>query len=233
MYPTGNNQTIKSWADDDRPREKLLNKGKSALSDAELLAILLGSGTRSKTAVELAQEILETFDNNLCHFSKASFATLCKFHGIGEAKAVTILASLELGRRRKESEPASRVKVTSSRIIYDYLKPIFEDLEHEEFHIILLGKSNDILKTIKISQGGISGTVVDGKMVFRAALDNNARSIVLCHNHPSGQNRPSGSDLKLTKDLFAFGKMIDLQILDHLIFTDNGYFSFSDEGLLQ
>lgn len=232
MYSKDNFQTIKSWADDDRPREKLLNKGKSALSDAELLAILLGSGTRSKTAVELAQEILEFFDNSLYDFSKANFASLVKFHGIGEAKAITILAALELGRRRKESEPFKRIKITSSRIIYDYLKPIFEDLDYEEFHIIILNNSQEIVKTVKMSQGGISGTIVDGKLIFRGALENNARSIVLCHNHPSGQARPSANDLKLTKDLSFFGKMIDLKVLDHLIYTDNSYFSFSDEGLL-
>jgi len=233
MYPTGNNQTIKSWADDDRPREKLLSKGKSALSDAELLAILIGSGTRSKTAVELAQEILEAFENSLYEFSKANFASLCKFHGIGEAKAITILAALELGRRRKESDSIKRVKITTSRSIYDYLKPIFEDLDYEEFHIIILNNAHEILKTVKISQGGIAGTFVDGKLVFRTALENNARSIVLCHNHPSGQERPSANDLKLTQNLSIFGKMIDLKVLDHLKYTDNSYFSFSDSGLLQ
>ncbi len=233
MHPTGNNQTIKSWADDDRPREKLLSKGKNALSDAELLAILIGSGTRSKTAVELAQEILEAFENSLYEFSKANFASLCKFHGIGEAKAITILAALELGRRRKESDPIKRVQITSSRIIYDYLKPIFQDLDFEEFHIIILNNSQEIMKTVKISQGGISGTIVDGKIIFRAALENNARSIILCHNHPSGTARPSASDVKLTQDLSIFGKMIDLKVLDHLIYTDNSYFSFSDSGILQ
>lgn len=224
------NFTIKAWAEDDRPREKLLLKGRRSLSDAELIAILIGSGSRSKSAVELAQELLDNAQNSLQEFSKKTFADLCKFKGIGEAKAISILAAMELGRRRKEAEPLKRIRANSSKVIYDYLKPIFEDLIVEEFHIILLNHALDIIKTVPISVGGTTGTVADGKVIFKNALEAGANNIVLCHNHPSGTRKPSQMDLNLTKNLVNFGNMIGLSIIDHIIYTDNGYFSFSDEG---
>lgn len=224
--------TIKTWAEDDRPREKFMLKGQKSLSDAELLAILIGSGTKEKSAVELSQELLSHSGNNLKEFSRKTMGELCKFKGIGAAKALTIMAALELGRRRKSTYSPRKEKATSSKIIYEYAQPLFEDLNFEEFHILLVNRANEITKSIKISQGGIASTVVDGRLVFKAALDAMASGIILCHNHPSGQLLPSPQDMRLTKDLFCFGKMIDLPILDHLIFTDNGYFSFADHGML-
>lgn len=225
--------TIKSWAEDDRPREKMLLKGKQSLSDAELLAILLGSGTQKKSAVELAQEILSCSFNNLNVFSKCSYKDLVKFKGIGEAKAITILAALELGRRRKEIEVPKKMKIARSNDIYIYLSEKFYELKHEEFYIILLNRANEIIHKEQISKGGLSGTIADGKIIFKIALDYLASSIILCHNHPSGQIKPSKEDLLLTSKLIDFGKMIELPILDHIIFTDNGYFSFADEGLMK
>lgn len=224
------NFTIKAWAEDDRPREKLLLKGRRSLSDAELIAILIGSGSRNQSAVELAQELLDNAQNSLQEFSKKTFADLCKFKGIGEAKAISILAAMELGRRRKEAEPLKRIRASSSKVLYDYLKPNFEDLTVEEFHIILLNHALDIIKTVPISVGGTTGTVADGKVIFKNALEAGANNIVLCHNHPSGTIKPSQMDIQLTKNLVSFGNMIGLSVIDHIIFTDNGYFSFSDEG---
>ncbi|MDD2982821.1 MAG: DNA repair protein RadC [Crocinitomicaceae bacterium] len=224
------NFTIKAWAEDDRPREKLVLKGRRSLSDAELIAILIGSGSRNQTAVELAQELLDGAQNSLQEFSKKTVADLCKYKGIGDAKAITIIAAMELGRRRKESEPLKRIKVSSSKVVYDYLKPIFEDLIIEEFHIILLTHGLEIIKSVPISIGGTTGTVADGKVIFKSALDAGASNIILCHNHPSGTRKPSQQDIQLTKNLVNFGKMIGLTVIDHLIYTDNGYFSFSDEG---
>lgn len=224
--------TIKSWAEDDRPREKMILKGRHALTDAELLAILLGSGTKTKSALDLAQEMLHNSSNNLVSFGKKTLKDLIKFKGVGEAKAITILAAIELGRRRKEVEVVKKNKINCSNDIYEYLEPLFKDIHHEEFYIILLNRANEIIHKEQISKGGIGGTIVDGKIIFKIALDHRASAIILCHNHPSGQLKPSEQDKKLTKELIQFGKMIDLLILDHIIFTDNGYFSFSDEGIL-
>ncbi len=224
--------TIKCWAEDDRPREKMLLKGKSVLSDAELLAILLGSGTKELSAVELAQQILAAAENDLYRFGKFSIADLKKFKGVGEAKAITLQAAIELGRRRKEAEPTKRTKVTSSVQVYEHLKSRMSDLMHEEFYILLLNRSNEIMATTLISSGGMSGTVADGKIIFKKALEMQSHAIILAHNHPSGQLKPSTADTQLTKKMVEFGKMIDLPILDHLIFTDYGYFSFADEGMI-
>jgi len=223
---------IKFWAEDDRPREKLLLKGKTALSDAELLAILIGSGTRKKCAVTLAKEILSEFQNNLTLFSKVQISELLKFNGIGEAKAISILAALEIGRRRQGAEQQKQIKVSNSNSVYQHLKPFLSDLFHEEFYAIYLNNANDIIKTKQISIGGMTGTVADGKIIFRHALECKATAIILSHNHPSGKCTPSQTDISLTKSIREFGKCIDLKLLDHLIFTDNGYFSFADEGLL-
>ena len=227
------NLSIKTWAEDDRPREKMLLKGKSSLSDSELIAILLGSGSRHKSAVELAQEILINSSNDLSKFSKSTFTDLIKFKGIGEAKAITLLAALELGKRRKDSEVTKKMKISKSNDIYSYIRDKFFELKHEEFYIVLVNRANEIIHTEQISKGGLSGTVCDGKIIFKVAIDHLASSIILCHNHPSGQLNPSNEDLLLTSKMIAFGKMIELPILDHLIFTDNGYFSFADEGLMK
>jgi len=223
-------QGIKFWAEDDRPREKLLLKGKIALSDAELLAIIIGSGTRNKSAVELAKEILSTYGNNLVDFSRAQIADLLKFNGIGEAKAINIIAALELGRRRQGSDLGQRVKVIGSNVVYQHLKPYLSDLNHEEFYVIMLNNANEIINTKQVSKGGMTSTIVDGKIIFNMALTHNASAIIVSHNHPSGSLNPSEADIRLTKALREFGKYIDLPLLDHLIFTDNGYFSFADSG---
>lgn len=225
-------RTIKEWAEDDRPREKLVLKGKTSLSDAELVAILLGSGSRNQTAVELAQDVLNSVENDLSTFSKMNLHDLQKFKGVGEAKAVSILAALELGRRRKESERRKSIKVSSSQQVYEYMKAYLMDLEHEEFYVVLLNRANEILRCKQISIGGMSGTVADGKIIFKSAMEINAHALILVHNHPSGQLKPSDADRSLTKKMVEFGKYIDLPILDHLIFTDFGYFSFADSGMI-
>jgi DNA repair protein RadC len=225
-------RTIKEWAEDDRPREKLVLKGKTSLSDAELVAILLGSGSRNQTAVELAQDVLNSVENDLSMFSKMNLHDLQKFKGVGEAKAVSILAALELGRRRKDSERKKSVKVSSSQHVYEYMKAYLMDLEHEEFYVVFLNRANEIIRCKQISIGGMSGTVADGKIIFKAAMEINAHALILVHNHPSGQLKPSDADRSLTKKMVEFGKYIDLPILDHLIFTDFGYFSFADSGMI-
>jgi DNA repair protein RadC len=226
------NLSIKSWAEEDRPREKLVLKGKSTLSDAELLAVVLGSGSRNQTAVELAKELLNYAENDLAVFSKLTLHDLKKFKGVGEAKAVSVVAALELGRRRKATEVKSKVKITSSQVAYDHMRSYLLDLQHEEFYILLLNRANEIIRSKQISIGGMSGTIADGKVIFKTALDLGAHAIILVHNHPSGQLKPSDNDKSLTKKMVEFGKHIDLPILDHLIFTDNGYFSFADNGMI-
>jgi DNA repair protein RadC len=225
-------QGIKYWAEDDRPREKLTLKGKTALSDAELLAIIIGSGTRNKSAVELSKEILSSFGNNLSEFSRVQISDLLKFNGIGEAKAINIIAALELGRRRQGSETPSKLKVVGASMVYQHLKPFLGDLNHEEFYLIMLNHANEIIHTKQVSKGGMSSTIVDGKIIFNMALTFQASSIIISHNHPSGNLNPSSQDLQLTKSLHEFGKYIDLPLLDHIIFTDNGYFSFAEQSLL-
>lgn len=225
-------QGIKSWAEDDRPREKLILKGKAALSDAELLAIIIGSGTRKKSAVELSKEILSSFGNNLTEFSRVQIDDLLKFNGIGEAKAINLIAALELGRRRQGSEAPQKIKVLGAPMLYQHLKPFLGDLNHEEFYLVMLNNANEIIQTKQISKGGMSSTIVDGKIIFNLALMSKASAIIVAHNHPSGNLNPSDHDKKLTRSLRDFGKLIDLPLLDHLIFTDNGYFSFAEDGAL-
>ncbi len=226
-------QSIKCWAEDDRPREKVMLKGKSALSDAELIAILLGSGTRTKSAVDLGQEILSACENDLYRLGKFSIADFKKFNGIGDAKAISLIAALELGRRRKDQDVKLPEKITSSKSAYQVLKPYFQDLEHEEFRVLALSRSNRIVGApILISKGGRNETIADGKIIFKELLDRKASACILCHNHPSGNRKPSEPDIRLTKNLKQFGKLIDFNILDHLIITDSGYYSFSDEGVM-
>lgn len=223
---------IKSWAEDDRPREKLLLKGRHALSDAELIAILIGSGTRDITAVDLSKEILKAYDNKLKNLGRLQIEDLKKFKGIGEAKAITIIAALELGRRRREEPGHKNPRITSSKDAYDVISPQLSDIDHEEFWILLLSRSHEVKDKICISRGGISGTVVDQRLVFKPALEKLASAIILCHNHPSGTLYPSEQDKMLTKKLVASSRLLEIPILDHLIYTDAGYFSFADEGLM-
>ncbi|WP_035726560.1 RadC family protein [Eisenibacter elegans] len=223
---------INHWAADDRPREKLRDKGREALSDAELIAILIGSGTVSMSAVELAKQILQATNNDLHHLAQLNMKDLQKFKGIGEAKAITIMAALELGRRRKAAEPHKRPRISSSADVYNLMQAELLDLPYEQFWIILLNNANVVIQKTRISSGGVSGTVVDAKMVFQPALQALATGIILVHNHPSGNLKPSQADKTLTHKLKEGGKVLDIQILDHLIFTNNGYLSFADEGIL-
>ena len=223
---------IKIWAQDDRPREKLLNKGRNALSDTELLAIILGSGSRDQSAVELAQKLLFHVENDLSVFANLTVNDLMKFKGVGQAKAVGVVAALELGRRRKLTTIRPKLKVTSSKMAYDHIRIHLQGLHHEEFHVILLNRANEIICSKQISIGGFSGTVADGKVIFKTALDFSAHALILVHNHPSGQLLPSDADKKLTQKMVEFGRYIDLPILDHIIFTDNDYFSFADKGMI-
>jgi DNA repair protein RadC len=223
---------IKSWAEDDRPREKLMAKGRAVLSDAELLAILIGSGTTKLTAVDVGKLMLQGVGNDLNALAREGVKQLCRHPGIGEAKAITVVAALELGRRRKEADAAPRSTITCSRDIYNLMRPHLLDLPHEEFWIILLNRANVVMRKTAISRGGVAGTVADPKMIFKEALEQLASSIILVHNHPSGNRSPSGADIQLTKKLKEAGSFLDLPILDHLIFAEQGYYSFADEGML-
>ncbi|WP_207214120.1 RadC family protein [Brumimicrobium glaciale] len=225
-----NNTTIKSWAEEDRPREKLQNIGRASLTNAELIAIVLGSGTRNKSAVELAKEILVANDDSLYKLGKMSQVDLMKFSGVGDAKAISIIAVMELGRRRASDEIPIPPKVSQAIDAYNYVKSDFQDLEHEEFRVLGLSRSNRILGNKLVSKGGRSGTVADGKLIFKELLDMKASSCILLHNHPSGRLMPSSQDLDLTKRLIQFGKLIDLPIIDHLIIADTGYYSFVENG---
>ncbi len=232
MTYTPPNLSIKSWAEEDRPREKLLHKGKSALSDAELLAILIGSGSAQDSAVSLAQKVLQSAANNLNELGRRSIPELQTFKGIGQAKAVTIAAAMELGRRRQLSRIVDKPQVSRSRDAFDAIAPILVDLQHEEFWILNLNRANRVMSRSRISMGGMAGTVVDAKIVFRKALHAEASAIILCHNHPSGNLNPSQADLDLTRKLVRAGQSIDIPVLDHLIVSERGYYSFADEGKL-
>jgi len=227
-----NSFSIKQWAEGDRPREKLMLKGKTALSDAELIAILIGSGNRGESAVQLSKRILIASENNLNQLGKSSVKQLMKFKGIGEAKAISIVAALELGRRRRGEEALQRKKVTSSDSVYEVMQPIIGDLDHEEFWILYLNNSNKILQKLQLSKGGITGTIVDVRLAFKNALEIGATSIILAHNHPSGTLTPSTADKQLTQKLKMAGESLDIKVLDHLIVTQKSYFSFANEGLL-
>ncbi len=223
---------ITDWAVEDRPREKLYNKGTSSLSDAELLAILIGSGTRNRSAVDLGRELLALVENNLNSLGKLSIRELRKIKGIGSARAVTIAAALELGRRRKQAEIPDNKQIKCSRDVYDMLSPLLSDLPHEEFWILFLNRSNRVMNRIKLSQGGVSGTVTDVRIVMKKAIENLASGIIVCHNHPSGNLSPSESDTRITQKIKEAGALMDIQLLDHLIISDKDYYSFADNGLL-
>ena len=223
---------IKSWAEDDRPREKLLLKGRSALSDAELIAILIGSGNSEETAVEVARKILERVKQNLVELGKLSVNDLIKHKGIGEAKAITIVAAMELGNRRRESEALQREKITTSKDASEIFSRLLADKPNEEFWILTLNRANKIIGRHQVSAGGVAGTVVDAKSVFKPAIEASASSVILGHNHPSGNLSPSNEDIMLTKKLTQAGSNLDVKVLDHIIVADGGYFSFADEGMM-
>jgi DNA repair protein RadC len=224
--------SIKNLAEDDRPREKLLTKGKQALSDAELIAILITSGSRNETAVQLSQRILASYSNNLNELAKLSINDLKKFKGIGEAKAITIIAALELGRRRKEVDVQKQDVVKTSKDAYAHIAPKLSDLPHEEFWILLLNRNNKIIRTELVGRGGVSGTVADVRLILKSAVEHLASSIVLSHNHPSGNLQPSKEDINLTQKVKQAATLFDIQVIDHIIVGDANYYSFADEGLL-
>lgn len=223
---------IKSWSPEDRPREKLLLKGTSALSDAELVAILIGSGTPKMSAVELSKKILLQGNNNLNELARLSVKDLMKIKGIGEAKAITIVAALELGRRRKEQDPEEKPKITSSKDAFDLLKGEMMDLPKEEFWVLLMNRANRVTKKKRVSEGGVSGTVADPKIIFKLALEELASGIIVAHNHPSGNLQASQSDIDLTRKLKEAGKFLEIQLLDHIIIANQKYLSFADEGMI-
>jgi DNA repair protein RadC len=227
-----NSLTIKQWNEDDQPREKLLSKGIIILSDAELIAILIGSGNRQESAVELAKRILKSINNNLLELAKLTTADLMKFKGIGEAKAISIITALELGRRRRLEEALAKPKISSSKSVFEVMQPIIGDLQHEEFWIIYLNNANKIQLKTQMSKGGITGTLVDTRLVFKRAMEITATSVILCHNHPSGTLKPSSSDISLTKKIKEGGEILDIKVLDHVIITEGSYYSFADEGIL-
>lgn len=225
--------TIKNWAEDDRPREKLMLKGKASLSDAELIAILIGSGNSEESAVELSKRILNACNDNLIELSKLSISDLIKeFKGIGEAKAVSIIAALELGNRRRIAEVIERKKINSSKDAFELMQSRVSDCLYEEFWIILLNKANKVIKYQSVSEGGITGTVADPKKIFKLALENNATSLIMCHNHPSGNLKPSDADCKLTRKIKEAGLFLEITVVDHIIIGDEKYYSFADEGMM-
>ena len=223
---------ITDWAVEDRPREKFIQNGTSSLSDAELLAILISSGTKDKSAVDLGRELLGMANNNLNNLGKLTIADLRKVHGIGPARAVTIAAALELGRRRKLSDVQYIPQIRSSKDVSDIFQPLLSDLLHEEFWILFLNRSNKVINRMKLSQGGISGTVTDVRLVMKKAIECLASGIIVCHNHPSGNLSPSESDTKITQKIKEAGNLMDIQLLDHLIISDKDYYSFADNGVL-
>lgn len=231
-HPKDEFRGIRAWAEDDRPREKMLLKGRMSLSDAELIAILLGSGSRNETAVDLAKRVLHSVGNDLTRLSRMELKELMRFKGIGEAKAISVAAALELGRRRKDSEPAKRPRIMNSHEAYVHILPYLADLRHEEFWIVALSTSRQVIGTYQVSKGGVNGTIVDPRIIFKTALDHLAHSIILFHNHPSGNLKPSKEDLALTKRLVEAGRTIGISVDDHLIVTDQDFFSLADNGQL-
>lgn len=224
--------SIKNWADDDKPREKLVLKGRSVLSDAELIAILIGSGSKQESAVELSKRILASVNHNLNELGKLSVNQLKQFKGIGEAKAVSIAAALEVGRRRRGDDAEKISKISSSRDAFELLYPLMGELEHEEFWIVYLNNSNKVIHKSQLSKGGITGTLVDVRLVMKKALELGAIGIVLAHNHPSGTLKPSSADRQITKKLQNAAEALDIKVLDHLILTQHNYLSFADKGML-
>ncbi len=224
--------SIKHWNEDDRPREKLILKGKSVLSDAELIAILLGSGNKQESAVDLAKRILASVNNNINKLAKLNVENLCMFKGIGHAKAISIITALELGKRRLSQEALILPIIKSSTDVYQVMQPILSDLQHEEFWILYMDNSNKIIKKTALSKGGITVTTVDVRLIFKMAVECFAVGIILCHNHPSDKLFPSNADIKITEKIKKAGLVLDIQVLDHIIITATGYYSFADKGKL-
>jgi len=225
------NFPITNWSEDDKPREKLMLKGKSSLSDAELIAILIGSGSRNESAVGLSKRILASVDNNLNTLGKLTLSQLMNFKGIGEAKAISIMAAMELGRRRRAEDAVELKKITSSKMIFELMQPIIGELPHEEFWVLYLNNSNKVLSKSQQGKGGITRTIVDVRLVFKTALELGATALILCHNHPSGTLVPSDVDKQITQKLKSAGQNLDISVLDHVIITENGFYSFNDEGI--
>ncbi len=223
---------IKEWAVEDRPREKMLVKGSRSLSDAELIAILIGSGNLEETAVELSRRILSSVGNNISELGRKGIDYLKSFNGIGEAKAVTIMAALELGKRRKEAEVFVKKKITGSKDAAEYFQPLLGDLNHEEFWVLLLDRGNKIIDSFMVSQGGISGTVIDVRLILKTAVEKLASAMILSHNHPSGTMQASDADLKITHKIKDAAKLMDILVLDHILIGQNSYLSLADEGIL-
>ena len=226
------NLRIKDWAVEDRPREKLLSKGLKSLTDTELLAILIGSGQKNESAVEIAKKVLNLAKNNLNELGKLSIKDFKTVKGIGEAKAITLISALELGRRRKSSESREKYKIGSSNDAFLYMQPFLEDLSYEEFWVIYMNRSNRVIDQLKISQGGISGTVIDVRIILKHGIEKLASTLIICHNHPSGNLQPSKSDIQITTKLKEAAKFHDIDVLDHLIISDSLYYSFADEGIM-
>lgn len=231
-YVPGKKLSINQWAEDDRPREKLIQKGRAALSDAELIAILIGSGNRDESAVDLSKRILNQSNQDLNQLASLSIKDLCKVKGIGEAKAIGIMAALELGRRRNFSTTKEIEILNSADLIYEFIKPVILDLPHEQFWVILLKNNLKLIKKFKVSDGGISGVLVDVRLIFKEALENLATHMVLIHNHPSGNLNPSQADEKLTKQIQEAGILLNIKVIDHLICTNEGYYSFENNQKL-
>jgi len=229
---TYQSRALKTWAVEERPREKVMANGIQYISDAELLAILVGSGTRNMTAVELARKILEKAGNNLHELGRQSVGDLLKIKGVGPAKAISVMAAMELGRRRAGIHQTEKIPVKSSETVFSIFHPLLGDLDHEEFWLLMLNRANKVLGRFKVSQGGLSGTVIDTRIILKKALDNLASSIIVCHNHPSGNNQPSDADVKITEKLKKAAEMLEIKMLDHVIIADKSYFSFADEGLI-
>lgn len=227
-----NGSTIKQWSEEDRPREKLILKGKAALSSTELLALLLGSGNRQATAVDVARQLLESANYNLSEMARWSVNDFTRHPGVGLARAVTIMAALELGNRKRTQEAMIKEKISGSRDVFEIMQGEMADTHYESFWVLLLNRANRMIRKVNISEGGISGTVADPKKIFKMALEFNASSMILCHNHPSGNVQPSEADIRLTKKMKQAGELFDLPVLDHLIFGGAAYFSFADEGTL-
>jgi len=232
MKNEGVHYSIKNWSEDDQPREKLLNKGKTTLSDAELLAILIGSGTRNESAVDLCKRILHQNNNQLHQLQQQTIQQLMQFKGIGEAKAITIVAALELAKRLQMSELKELTKITCAADVFKTMHPFIADLPHEEFWVLLLNNSNKIIYKLQLSKGGLTQTVVDVRLLFKTALEHLATAIVLIHNHQSGQLTPSNADKDITTKIKQAGNTLDIKLLDHLIITREAYFSFADDGIL-
>ncbi len=226
------NTTIPNWSVEDRPREKLLKSGVQTLSNAELLAILIGSGTREANAVELARNLLSKVNNNLYELGKLKVTEITRVKGIGNARAITILAAVELGSRRSNSYREERVQIRNSQSAFEILYPVLGEIEHEEFWIIILNRAHKVLGKVKISQGGLTGTVIDTRMILKHVIDHRATSLIIAHNHPSGNRSPSEADIQITKKIREAAKIMDITLLDHIVIAGREYLSFADEGML-